>query len=344
MSSPSSIAEMARNGPCNVQIQKGGRGGQSKRTAFTQRGKQKQTRHANIQFHTILVKTPLSRAWGIQRRYSPHKYRTTEYHNTALTGTRVRWVLAIGQECHVISCLQTRRLHRSVVCYSLPLAFAGLALPVVCCISISWEGGPSKMFLRLLGRGPRRFIGCRLWRCWAAVASAGVEVAREAASLGSRCKSDSFSILWILESVSWTKPLPLEVHALDAPGWSDAHRNKLQLLLLTITTFGSVFFSFRCFWMTCCIVFLDKNFTRIGLVLPALFTPTRWAASMCSGVMCFRSSRLWTTCVAFLSLSFLLPIRRNLLLSLGRREAWRCFAGNIVRSCLHDQLQVWRWT
>ena len=43
----------------------------------------------------------------------------------------------------------------------------------------------------------------------------------------------------------------------------------------TITTFGSVFFSFRRFWMTCCIVLLDRNFTRIGLVLPALFTPTR---------------------------------------------------------------------
>ena len=133
------------------------------------------------------------------------------------------------------------------------------------------------------------------------------EVAREAASQGSRCKSDSFSILWILESVSWTKTVPLEVHALDAPGWSDAHRNKLWLLLVrssTITTFGSVFFSFRRFWMTCCIVFLDRNFTRIGLVLPALFTPTRWAASMCSGVMYFsRSSRLWKTCSAFLSLS-----------------------------------------
>ena len=36
-----------------------------------------------------------------------------------------------------------------------------------------------------------------------------------------------------------------------------------------------VFFSLRRFWMICCIVFLDRNFTRIGLVLPALFTPTR---------------------------------------------------------------------
>ena len=29
--------------------------------------------HANIQFHTILVRTPLSRARGIQRRYSPQE-------------------------------------------------------------------------------------------------------------------------------------------------------------------------------------------------------------------------------------------------------------------------------
>ena len=162
-------------------------------------------------------------------------------------------------------------------------------------------GGTSKMFLHLLGRGPRRFIGCRLWRCWAAVAPAGVEVAREAASQGSCCKSDSFSILWILESVSWTKTLPLEVHALDAPGWSDAHRNKVVVALgevfhdhyFRLWFFCFVFcFSFRRFWMTCCIVFLDRSFTRIGLVLPALFSPTRWAVSMCSGVMCFRSSRL----------------------------------------------------
>ena len=38
---------------------------------ITQRGKQMQ--HANIQFHTILVRTPLSRARGIQRRYSPQE-------------------------------------------------------------------------------------------------------------------------------------------------------------------------------------------------------------------------------------------------------------------------------
>ena len=43
-------------------------------------------------------------------------------------------------------------------------------------------------------RRDRTFVGCWLWRCWAAVAPAGVEVAREAASQGSRCKSDSFSI------------------------------------------------------------------------------------------------------------------------------------------------------
>ena len=41
------------------------------------------------------------------------------------------------QERHVIPFLQTRRLHRSVVCCSLPLTFAGVASPVVCCISIS---------------------------------------------------------------------------------------------------------------------------------------------------------------------------------------------------------------
>ena len=51
--------------------EKRGRRGQYKRTTFTQRGKQKQMQHANIQFHTIFVRTPLSRARGIQRRYSP---------------------------------------------------------------------------------------------------------------------------------------------------------------------------------------------------------------------------------------------------------------------------------
>ena len=53
--------------------EKRGRRGQYKRTTFTQRGKQKQMQHANIQFHTILVRTPLSRARGIQRRYSPQE-------------------------------------------------------------------------------------------------------------------------------------------------------------------------------------------------------------------------------------------------------------------------------
>ena len=53
--------------------EKRGRRGQYKRTTFTQRGKQKQMQHANIQFHTILVRTPLSRARGIRRRYSPQE-------------------------------------------------------------------------------------------------------------------------------------------------------------------------------------------------------------------------------------------------------------------------------
>ena len=123
--------------------EKRARRGQYKRTTFTQRGKQKQMQHANIQFHTILVRTPLSRARGIQRRYSPQEgtVHTQVSHNRLTqhsTDSNTRPLSASHcQECHVILCLQTRRLHRSVVCYSLPLAFAGCASPVVCCISIS---------------------------------------------------------------------------------------------------------------------------------------------------------------------------------------------------------------
>lgn len=59
----------------------------------------------------------------------------------------------------------------------------------------------------------------------------------------------------------------------------------------TITAFGSVFFKVGLFWINCCIVFLDRNITVTGLVMPVFFPATWWAASVCSGLMWFRSSR-----------------------------------------------------
>ena len=98
---------------------------------------------------------------------------------------------------------------------------------------------------------------------------------------------------------------------LGVPGWSSAHRTRLcvrsrLVRASTITTFGSVFFKVGLFWINCCIVFLNRNITVIGLVMPVFFPAMWWAVSMCSGLMCFRSSQWWKTLIQHIA--FLLTL------------------------------------